>query len=169
MNTRIIILSLLTISFFKISSAQEATKDFDFIITVDEEIWTTIATPKMITKDNSGNIIDTFSVKYHAGNLSILESNYKSLINSKVSSIEMEFKYSNICDDETFYYDYVIDFQSGWLNNYFFILNIYNTDRKQYRKIYEPLDGKNYTFEYNSSNGQMLRVTKKKRKKECCN
>jgi hypothetical protein len=164
----IIILSFLLVTSLNTIVAQN-TKNFDFIITVDENIWSIPATPKMTTKDDNGNIIDSFSVKYHAGSLSMQESDYEKLMDSKVSNIEMKLKYSNICDDETFYYDYVIDFKSGWLKNYFFILNIYNTDRKQYRKIYEPLEGKNYTFEYDSSNGQMLRVTKKKRKKECCN
>ena len=163
-----IILSFSIMTSLNALFAQEI-KDFDFIITVDEKIWTTPATPKMITKDNKGNIIDSFSVKYHAGSLSIEKKNYEMLIDSKVSDIEMELKYSDVCDDETFYYSYNIDFKKGWLKNYFFILNIYNTDQKKYRKIYEPLKGKEYTYEYNSSNGQMLRVTRKKRKKECCN
>ncbi len=123
----------------------------------------------MLVKDSEGNIINTFNLEYHAGSLNIKASNYRSLSNENASSIDMLLKYSKVCDDEVLDYDYEIDFKRGWLKNYFFILKIYNTDRKKYRKIYNPLNGKKYTFEYNSSNGQMLRVTKKKRKKECCN
>ncbi|WP_299365572.1 hypothetical protein [Winogradskyella sp.] len=155
---------LISLNFMK---AQEA-KNFDFIIMVDDEIWTTPTTPKISVKDSQGNIINTFYTDYHAGNLSIKESDYQSLLSDNVNSIDMSLKYSKVCDDETYYYDYEIDFKQGWLKNYFFVLKIYNTERKKYRKIYEPLEGKKYTFEYDSSNGQMLRVTKKKRKKECC-
>lgn len=164
---------LLTYFTFLISlgfmTAQE-TKNFDFIIMVDDEIWTTPTTSIISTKDNKGNIINTFNAEYHAGNLSIKESDYQDLLNNdSISSIDMSLKYSKVCNDETYYYDYNIDFKRGWLNNYFFVLKIYNTEKKKYRKIYEPLKGKKYTFEYDSSNGQMLRITKKKRKKECCN
>lgn len=163
-----ILIYFLFLTSFSTVVAQE-TKRFDFIIMVDEDIWTTPTTPKMITKDSKGNVIATFDIDYHAGNLSINELDYHKLLSDKISSVNMLLKYSKVCDDETYYYNYEIEFKREWLKNYFFILKIYNTDRKNYRKIYKPLEGKKYTFEYDSSNGQMLRVTKKKRKKEYCN
>lgn len=121
-------------------------------------------TPSIVLRDNHGKIIDSFFIQYHAGNLSMEKSDYEKLIDPNIKKIEMELKYSNIYEDEIYYYDYKIDVKKGWFKNYFFILYIYNTDKKKYRKIYEPLEGRDYTFEYNSSNGQMLRVTKKRRK-----
>lgn len=167
MKNRLIIHFIL-LSSLSFLSAQEV-KKMDFIITVDEEIWTTPTTPKMIVKDNQGNLINTFNLEYHAGNLSMKEYDFQSLLKDDIGNIEMLLRYSTVCGNETYYYDYSIDFKQSWLKNYFFVLKIYNTSRKKYRKIYEPLVGKEYTFEYDSSNGQMLRVTKKTRKKEGCN
>lgn len=163
------ILALLIIVVLNGIAAAQETKSFDFIIMVDDEIWTTPTSPEMILKDSQGNTITSFSTDYHAGNLSIADSNYQEMLSENIGSINMVLKYSRVCGDDIYSYDYEIDFKSGWLQNYFFILKIYNTDRKVYRKIYEPLAGKNYTFEFDSSNGQMLRVTKKKRKSNTCN
>lgn len=165
---KILILGLLIIAFTNVF-AQENSKSFDFIIMVDETIWTAPAEPKIIIKDKNGKEINTFLTSYHAGDLSFKESDYKKLSGSEFDSMIMVLKYTDICNDEVQYYNYNIEFKKGWLNNYFFILKIYNTDKKKYRKLFKPLEGKKYTLEYDSSNGQMLQITKKKRKKECCN
>lgn len=66
-----------------------------------------------------------------------------------------------ICGEksETEIYE-IDDFRLNWLEQSYFILYIYNTDNKDYKKIYNPLPGKNYTFEYDFPNGTMKRVQK---------
>ncbi len=104
------------------------------------------------------------------GNFQIDEADYKYLLKNN-DPISFQFTYLKECKNSE-YKTYVIeDFKLNWLNPdwRYVIINIYNTDNQKYKKYYNPLPGKNYTYEYDSPGGSMRRVQKKlnKEQKQC--
>jgi hypothetical protein len=143
-------------------------KEFNFVIVVDGDI--VKHTYGKIVMEDINNTKDIIKCNIIAGELNIDESDSDKLFSKSNSKMAFEFGYSKRCGEDVKYYNYTIeDFKANWLNDGFFILYIYNTDDKKYKKIYNPLAGKNYTYDYDSSVGSMRRVQKKKTKeqKEC--
>jgi hypothetical protein len=57
--------------------------------------------------------------------------------------------------------NFVIEYNKIWLQDLYNILRLYNLEEGKYKNKIEPLSkSKNYTFEVESSRGQMLRVRK---------
>ncbi len=143
-------------------------KEFNFVILVDGEV--VKYTNGKILIETINNTSDIIKCNIIAGELNINESDSIKLFSKSNSKIIFEFGYSKRCGEDVKYYNYIIDdFKMSWLNDGFFILYVYNTDNKKYRKIYNSLAGKNYTYEYDSSIGSMRRMQKRKTKeqKEC--
>ena len=115
-------------------------------------------------EDGSEEIIN---IDYSPGSLSINNTDFDKLQSSRVKSFKLKFNYTEICKNDNIDYSYEIELKKGWIKHYYFVLKIYNTDKKKYKKLFNPILDKNYTYEYYYPVGQMLRVTKKKRK-ECC-
>ena len=139
----------------------------------------TIIVDNNIVKNSQGNIVvnkDGIINKYNcniiAGDILLKEEDYNKLVQSKYDSIYFTFSYSDTCDENTNYYNYEIeDFKQSWLNpeQQYVVIYIYNTDNKNYTKIYNPLPGKSYTYEYDAPGGSMRRVQKNltKEQKKC--
>ncbi|PHS04933.1 MAG: hypothetical protein COA88_13045 [Kordia sp.] len=142
-------------------------KDIDFIISIDEKLpISSIHKTKIIAnmKDGSEKIIN---IDYSPGSLGMNSVDFDKLLSSEVKSFWLKFNYTEICKKNNIEHTYEIELKKGWLKHYYFVLKVYNTDKKKYKKLFTPLLGKNYTYEYYYPGGQVLRVTKKKRK-ECC-
>ena len=59
-------------------------------------------------------------------------------------------------------YNYEIEIGKNWFEQTFVILKIYNLDKKKYKKRLAPLSkDKKYTFDLETSEGQMIRVRKR--------
>ncbi|MCB4797221.1 hypothetical protein [Neotamlana laminarinivorans] len=151
------------------SIAYSQNKDFNFIISVDNDL-RNIYVDKFVVTDKEGNN-QSVRVNYVQGNLSIKESDYKKLTSDNVTNINLNTRYVKQCGDntETFNYD-IENFKLPWLTKgNHFVLYIYDTTNKKYKKIYDPLPDKDFTFEYDWSEGSMRRVQKKltKEQKRC--
>ncbi|ASW73640.2 hypothetical protein CJF12_04600 [Chryseobacterium piperi] len=102
------------------------------------------------------------------GKLQLKESDYKVLEGSQIKSFQ--FTYSSSCKGESESKTYEIDdFKLSWLDQPYVIIYVYNTDNNKYKKIYNPLPGKSYTYDYEIPGGTMKRVQKSftKDQKKC--
>lgn len=146
---------LLALTFFSVFdlNAQEAVR-VNMIICVDGEIVKSLYSPKMELVDEGGK--KNIPVGYFPGNLSIDSSDFKSL----TSTDDLSFVFS-VRDNEQIERNYQISISKEWLIQNYFILYIYNTDKRNYKGKLSPLPGKNYTFELDYPGGQMLRLRNK--------
>ncbi|MCI3937853.1 hypothetical protein MQX03_11630 [Chryseobacterium aahli] len=109
-----------------------------------------------INMENGKNI----TCNFQPGNLELKESDYEILKDNKIKSFQ--FTFSKICKEQSKSKMYEIgDFKLSWLDQPYVILYVYNTDDKKYKKIYNPLANKSYTYEYDTPGGSMRRVQKK--------
>ena len=137
--------------------------DFNFIISVNKSVNSHISGTKIIASDSLGNIKE-YSLIYVPGNLKIAKSDYEELKKYSKNSLSLYFTTFSSCKNDLKYNHYKLDnFSLNWLKGYYFILYIYNTTEKKYRKLFTPLEGKKYTYEYDSSEGSIRRITKKDR------
>lgn len=138
-------------------------KNINFIIVIDEEIVTSSLSVKLLitSKDGVSKEIKT-TTGYYPGNISLKKSDYDDLISDGTQNVILKFNYDPYINGKPYYYTYEIEAGKNWFEHMFFILKIYNLDKKKYRKRFDPLSkDKNYTFELNTSQGQMLRIKKK--------
>lgn len=142
-------------------TGQEIKHAFNLIISIDNEIVTgNLSNLKINVKLKTGNHIFIES-EYYPGNLSITKKNYDFLKSADVDKIFFTFNYTRFCKKTRKDLNYDIEINQDWLDNYFYVLKIYNTNNPNFSKIFYPLKGKKYTFEINSPNGSITRIRKK--------
>jgi len=153
---------ILCLFIYQISMAQDNRKHYDFIISVDEEIVKTLTKPKIIIRQGA-DIVKTIDVKYHPGNLSLSCEDFNLISSNEKGTLFLQFdfyQYSPKGKQEI--YNYEIEMGKNWFEQLFVILSIYNLDKRKYRKILDPLSkDKNYTFDLETSQGQMIRIRKR--------
>ncbi len=153
---------VLCLFIYQVSMAQENRKSFDFIICVDEEIATSLSRPVIIAKQGT-NVLKRIDISYHAGNLSMSSEDYNMIFSEQGITLFLQFdyyQYSSKGKQEI--YNYEIEIGKNWFEQTFVILKIYNLDKKKYRKKLDPLSkDKNYTFDLETSEGQMIRIRKR--------
>jgi len=153
---------ILCLFVYQVSTAQENRKSFDFIISVDEKIAKTLSRPAIIVKQGT-NILEKIDIQYHPGNLSLSAEDYNMIFLEQEITLFLQFdyyQYSSKGKQEI--YNYEIEIGKNWFEQSFVILKIYNTHKKKYRKRFDPLSkDKSYTFELETSQGQMIRVKKR--------
>jgi len=157
---------LLIIYLVQISMLSYSQKiNINFIISIDNNVNPTISNLIIkAIKNNTDTIV--FNLDYSPGNLIMKKKDYKELLNKETEIISFELTYSEICKDNIEFYNYKIEsFEKKWLKGYYFILYMYNTNKRKYKKIFNPIPTKEFTYEYDSPNGSLRRVTKRKRKK----
>lgn len=156
-----VILGILYILLCQVSTAQENNKSFDFIISIDEEITKTLFNPMIIVKKNN-DVLKKVNVNYYPGNLSIATKDYDMIFAEEKDILFLKFDYYEYSTEgKQKVYNYEIEIGNNWFEETFVILKIYNLDKKKYRKILEPLSkDKNYTFDLETSRGQMMRIRK---------
>ncbi len=143
-------------------TAQEV-KNLNFIISVDESIvGGNIYNTQIIIYKESGNS-ERVKTNYYPGNLSLNEVDYREILSEDTKSFALSFNYSEYCNTDEHHYDYEIELKKEWFEHYFFILKVYNTNKKKYKKIFDAIEGKEFTYEYYYPGGQMLRLTKRKK------
>ena len=146
---------------FQISIAQDSRKDFDFIISIDEEIANTLYKPQIIVKQGI-KILKRIDIKYHPGNLSLYSEDFNFFSDEK-HTLLLQFnyyQYSSKGKQKSYHYE--IEIGRNWFEQSFIVLKIYNLDKKKYRKKLTPLSkDKKYTFDLETSQGQMIRIRKR--------
>lgn len=155
----IIILFMIVFSFQ--NSLSQETKEFDFIVSIDEEIVKTLYKSTLVVK-NGNNIVSTFSLSYHPGNISLNAKDFDDLFFSQDNKVYLKFDYYEYINGNQEIYNYEIEVGKNWFEQQYVILKIYNLDKKKYKKWFKPLSkDQNYTFELDTSSGQMMRVRKR--------
>jgi len=149
---------------YQFSIAQENRKSFDFIINVDAEIAKTLFKPVIIVKKN-GNVLKKIEIGYYPGNLSLSTADYNMIFSEQETILFFQFDYyRNSVKGKQELYNYEIEMGKNWFEQSFVILKIYNLDKKKYRKRLEPLSkDRKYTFDLETSQGQMIRIRKNKK------
>lgn len=143
--------------------AQEGKKEFNLVISIDGDVVVSSMTRTSLLLEYKNGEKKKEKVNYSPGNLSLDMEAYNRIMSDNVESIYLKFDFEDRCNgDMTNSYD--IELKKGWFEHYFFVIKIYNTYNKKYKKIFTPLEGKSYTYDYYYPGGQVLRVTKKKRK-----
>ncbi len=142
-------------------NGQENKHAFNLIISIDNKIVTgNLSNIKINVKQKTGNQVFIES-EYYPGNLSITKTNYDFLKSADVEKVFFTFNYTKFCNKLRKDINYEIEINKDWLDNYFYVLKIYNTNNPNFSKIFYPLKGKKYTFETSSPNGNITRVRKK--------
>lgn len=142
----------------QVASAQDSKRACNFIIAVDEDIALALANSTIILSQGNNNL-RTIHFNYYPGNLSMNQTDYNEIMQFK-GTILLKFDYYEYLKGQQKVMNYEIEMAKIWFEQPYLILNIYNTNKKKYRKL-ESLKGKEYTFQLKYSTGQMLRVRKK--------
>ena len=151
---------------YQIGIAQENKKSFDYIICIDDEIATSLAQTMIIAKQGT-NVVKKIDITYHPGDLSISPEDYDFISSKQGIKLFLQFDhYQYSSRGKQRFYSYEIEMGKIWFKNTFLILKIYNLDKFKYRHLLEPLSkDQNYTYELDTSEGQMFRIRKAKREK----
>jgi hypothetical protein len=163
---KIILISLLFFIACCSYSQMGSNQSVNFIIAIDQKIpFQGEVNLRFEIEEESKK--DTFIIEYTPGNISLNESVFKRVKSESVESITLLMRYMRQCNGEVKSYSYRIEFKKGWLQNSFTVLRLYNLDSKENRKIFYPLEGKEYTYEVDTPNGSQTRVRKRNSKVIC--
>lgn len=135
--------------------------DYNVIISVNEEIVPSSVGIKFKLTLNNGEkkIIEPH---YLPGSLKIKNEDVKVLMNDSIKEIALEVRYFELINDKVSYSFFTIDDLSFKKFTYdYFILRIYDTRLRKYKKTYNPIDGKEFTYDYDLPNGSMRRVKRR--------
>ena len=141
--------------------SQEEVKSINFIIVIDEEIVTNPIDIKLVInskKEGNYKVIEP-TIGYYPGNISLRKHDYDDLVSNDTQSVILKLNYLTYRKNRPYYYKYEFDVGKIWFKQTFTILKIYNLDKKKYRKNLIPLSKeKNYTFDLQTAQGQMIRI-----------
>lgn len=155
-----ILLMLFSTTLMSVLYGQESNKKLDFIIVVDEQIVIgTVSNLKLILqRDRKDDIVKVY---YHPGSLEIPFSGYEKMLSDVIDSLYIDFTYYEYTGQKQKVYHYKIELKKLWLKESFVILKIYNLDKKKYKNDFQPLKGRNYTFEIDSPSYTFRRIREK--------
>lgn len=146
-------------------------KNFNLIISIDGSISQGNISRLYLKYTNPEGKTESINANYFPGNLSIANVDYDKIISKGIKKVRLAFGHDEIIDENQKNYNYDIEINFIDLNSRYFLLYVYNTDKKCNRKLFHPLENKSYNYEYDSAIGLSSRlITKKKRKYNCnCN
>jgi hypothetical protein len=132
-------------------------KNIDIIIVIDEQIVKVPLGIEFVIKDGTDSQKIEAVGGYHPGNISLNKSDYDKLISDQTKSIYLKFSYQTYVGNEPYYYSYEIEYNKFWLQDTYNIINIYNLDKRKYRRKYKPISSdKDYAFGLESSGSTLL-------------
>ena len=141
-------------------------KEYNVVISIDGNIPVGQISGISLEYLNDDNNISYINVDYYPGKLLIDETDEKIIYNLKNKRITLIFDYSQLCKNIMKSKRFEIDLNYSIICNPYLVLNIYTM--KKNKKLFYPLRGKDYTFEYDLPNQASLRrVTKKDRYCKC--
>jgi hypothetical protein len=125
----------------------------NLIITVDNNVITNADMVKVVIEKQSGN--DTSNAYYTPGRLNIVKD-YAEMVNDKVKSIVIDFTYVQYYNKKMKKYRYQIRLSAIAISQDFNIINIFNLDKPENGKVFYPVKGQNYVYDYIYPGGGML-------------
>ena len=139
--------------------SQEIEKKINFIISIDDQIVSSIARAKIIIDKNDN--IDQIEIGYIPGELIISNADFEQITQDQVNSFLFSFDYYEYKKERQIVYNYEIEINKVWLEQSYRVLRIYNLNKKKNRKIFYPLKGKQYTYEVDLPSNSIVRIRKK--------
>ena len=158
------IIIILTAIFFQVNIAvAQEKKEFDFVITIDDDFHP-LYRLSLYTLGKNGSK-ENYEISYHPGCLSITNEDYEKIISTN-NEIHLKFDHCVFSDGKSHTYNYDIPISKSWFKECtFVILKMYNLDEKKYRKKYPPLsEDKNYNFVFESSEFNTVPIKIKEKK-----
>ena len=129
--------------------------ELNTIITLNNEICKNLIEVKFFKNDNM-----QINGDYLPGKL-LLDKNEFKILKESEENISIEIIVPKLKKDEVFYNKFFIkNINFKLLLSDYFILRIYDLSCKKYKKKYYPLEGTNFTFEYDSPLETIKRATK---------
>ncbi|SFD51474.1 hypothetical protein SAMN05518672_102256 [Chitinophaga sp. CF118] len=140
---------ILVLGFLTNAYGQKESKNIDFVLLINEDVYNQYAKFKLI-KYHNGKEEDVLAT-YWPGNLSIPIADYEKLLNENADSIFLSINDDRYIDGKESHDQYIIEYKKQWLEDTYNILRVYNLDKKKYAKLFNhTLKGKNYVYELDS-------------------
>ena len=152
--------TLILICNFLFGYSQVIDKKINLIIVIDNEIAVgSIFVTNLYITDEVNNKLK-IPVNYYPGSLTLPYSDYEKLVNN-ARKVILRFDYYDYSGKQQQVYNYEFELNKEWLKEPFLIFNVFNIDKKQFRK-YPPLSKtQNYTFSITSPNYTFIRIIAK--------
>lgn len=142
------------IFFLMTNLIQSQEQDLNFVIKIDNNLDITLSNMTLLVENVE------YPLTYYPGVVKIKQEVLSKVENSK--PIKLKFTWNEINNDEV-NYRYVLDINKNWIKSNYFILSIYNLDKKYNRKVFgKQKQGKHYIYEYTSSEGSELLPRRKR-------
>lgn len=132
--------------------------DYNLIITVNDKLIISDIKVSKIMLENNDKSIDTIDCQYKPGNLIVLDTDLELTSYRKITLSVDYIKREKRTDK---YYHYDIDLYGVNFSQSYLILRLYNLDNRKYRQIFEPLEGREYTFEIDMPSNSVTRIRRK--------
>lgn len=132
----------------------------NWVISVDEDIilYCEGAQFNLSFKNGKDSVI---YLGYLPGSLSVKKTDFDLIKADSVATCVFLFSYNADIKNKYKSYNYSIEIEKGWINDYYFVLRIFNLDKKKYRQRFRPFQaGANYTFEFDLPGFSFRRISK---------
>jgi hypothetical protein len=137
-----------------------AQKNINLIISIDDDIAVgSLSGLKLVAITTNGGK-EVINADYYPGNLALSDNDYKKLLDTGIKTVHLVFNYTEQQNQKQQSYSYEIDLNKGWLQHYYYILRIYNTTKKKYRKMFIVPKGKGYVYEFDYPGGSTKLIRK---------
>lgn len=150
--SRILIIALFFLSSLNMYG-QADEKKMDFIIVIDEVIPVGAVSSvefKAVGDKSESNI----TASYYPGNLSLKQGDFLKLLSDSTKKIYLKFDYYEYEGERQHIYNYKIEINKSWLENYFNIFHVYNLNKEKYRRMFPSVEkSKKYVYELESPSG----------------
>lgn len=136
------------------SFGQDMERRINLVISIDGNMVRSIINASILI-DNNQHI----ELGYIPGELILNNDDFEKFINS--NSHDLIFDYYEYAGKKQLLHHYEIELKKVWFEQSYIVLRIYNMDKKKNKKIFYPLQGKEYTYEIDLPSNSITRIKKK--------
>jgi hypothetical protein len=142
-----------------VSGQENNSKDINLIITINDKLIISGIQSSFLFIKTANNKIDTIDCLYEPGKFVVFDET--KLKSDTIDDIILSMRYQVLNRRENKFYYYEIDLEKAYFEQSFIVLRIYNLDKWKYKRIYYPLEGKNYTYEIDLPSNSINRIRKR--------
>jgi hypothetical protein len=126
-------------------------QNIDLILVIDKEIVLDFSVTKtQLNLSYSNGQKSILPLSYFPGNLSMGTDVLNEIKSEKIDSIFFEFSYYEYKGENQLIYNYSIKMEKSWLQDKYLVLNIYNLDKKKFKRRFNFIKGVSYVYELDS-------------------
>ncbi len=160
---------LLIVTCLKFSCQPEDTK-INLMVLVDDKLEVgTLTNVRIKIKDAINGDVSLHDVSYYPGNLSISKPLLSKLKDSNAETFYLLMTHNEFCgqEEDHIIHNYEVQLYQKWIDFPYVIFRFYNMNKQRNRLRFDPIEGENYTFEYQLPNYYMNRNRKIPNKNDC--